>query len=482
MSFFDMFKKKNIKSKPESPILKVEKIEEVKKVIIEDIVKPYLPENVTIHNIAIKKPTDVPIMAINFFKATDSTNTQYVVISLDDVYISITSIASVIGNTIEAIDSKKLIFKEEYKKAYPPIPDLSLCVFLIDSRILLQDKIAVKVSEDGSWIVLPKEHILSWYKDKEVISITDINNLEKMDLSYKNLTSSFHYKNNPKFSKVCAGDFDIKFFDKTSIALFRLKSEEEVCDALPLLVEIVKEDPMLTSMILKLCSSAAYAHRYENIDVDKAINNVLGYEMAMNMALATALHGSMNIEFLDSNKKEQYISKALMVAHVAEIIPKAYTEYANVSTSAAYTAGILHNLGVVIISSILEDKTKVYNQACVSNIHLDSSAVDEKLIGLTKEDLASMLISSFGVSPYICEALFYYKCPSKASDDYSKQIAEIINLANGILEKDHSLSYNVFNPKENIIYKYPDVFNIDLIKSTLKNLEVKKENILNTLK
>lgn len=118
------------------------------------------------------------------------------------------------------------------------------------------------------------------------------------------------------------------------------------------LEKIIKNDQALTSKVLAVANSAYYGFRYQILSVQRAVV-ALGYEEVRNICLGASLMGFLKPSiFKDKEAVEQLWLHSLTAAEGTRLI----CENLNLcEPDTAFTAGLLHDLGKVVLSAFFPD-------------------------------------------------------------------------------------------------------------------------------
>ncbi len=120
--------------------------------------------------------------------------------------------------------------------------------------------------------------------------------------------------------------------------------------------EVIRKDQTLTARILKIVNSAYYGYFRKIGNVDRAIV-ILGFEEVKNITLAASLiqyYGASNTETFD--RKEFWVH-SLAVAYISKALS---ANKSNVQPEDAFAAGLLHDIGKVILDQLAP---KAFEQA-----------------------------------------------------------------------------------------------------------------------
>jgi HD-like signal output (HDOD) protein len=181
-------------------------------------------------------------------------------------------------------------------------------------------------------------------------------------------------------------------------------------DASPLrIASIIEQDPSMTAKILQLVNSAYFATTRHIGRIDHAVV-YLGMDLIKNLALTAQIFGSLTKASNAGVSFEHEQRHAVLVARVASrLLPD--PEYA----SCAFTAGLLHDLGNLILSMTMPQAYgAVVESARMSN--RPTYQVEFEMLGVTHAQAGAYLLGLWGLPYPVVEAVAYHHSPDLAGE------------------------------------------------------------------
>ncbi len=186
-------------------------------------------------------------------------------------------------------------------------------------------------------------------------------------------------------------------------------------------VVIVETDSLLTSLVLKTANSAAVGASKEVESVVEAVR-YLGDTVVAGLAMKSEksdIYGKDLSGYLAESDANW--AHTLKTAIAARYFARRFTNGV-VKESIAYTAGIVHDIGKTLLSSLIGD----VDMSDIQNYEF--SDMEMKLVGITHADAGYLLASKWELPLGITEAIRYHHNPSEASDKY-KALVYTVHLA-----------------------------------------------------
>jgi putative nucleotidyltransferase with HDIG domain len=190
------------------------------------------------------------------------------------------------------------------------------------------------------------------------------------------------------------------------------------------LEEIISRDQATTARVLRVANSAFYGVRGEVSTLSRAIV-ILGFNTLRSVVLAgvsETLHADSRSCFKDRILWEHSVA----VAIAARIIAR---ECRYPDPEEAYTGGLLHDIGKVVLDAKLPDE---YQQVLERVYNDGQSFVDAEndVLGFDHTDVGALVVRRWSLAPPLCEAVQLHHQPMAAEIDPA--LCAIVSLANSL--------------------------------------------------
>ena len=173
------------------------------------------------------------------------------------------------------------------------------------------------------------------------------------------------------------------------------------------LENIITYDQSLSSKVLAVANSAYYGFRHQILTVSRAVV-ALGYEEIRNICLGASLMGFLHpSSFRNQNAAELLWLHSLTVADAATIVSD---ETRLVPRDSAFTGGLLHDLGKVVLSAFFPDEMESLKDLIIKE-KLSYRAA-EKALDLDHGQIGMALAEHWDLPPQIGEVMGYHHEPS----------------------------------------------------------------------
>jgi putative nucleotidyltransferase with HDIG domain len=193
------------------------------------------------------------------------------------------------------------------------------------------------------------------------------------------------------------------------------------------LARIILQDPAMAAKILKLANSAYYGFRQKIASVPQAIS-LLGFSTLKNTLLSAAVFDLFRLSASGFDVQGLW-KHSVATAAAAKLLAKR-VRYP--SLEKAYTAGLLHDLGKVLIARYLP-KSLVSVMRMVREEQVAMYDAEAHVIGLAHPAFAGWVMSRWGMPSQLIEAVEFHHQPTRA--EFSFDLAAIVYIADIIAHR-----------------------------------------------
>lgn len=209
-------------------------------------------------------------------------------------------------------------------------------------------------------------------------------------------------------------------FPGVAARVLEVAGQEEVVPSE--LIELVQTDPGITSKVLKLCNSAYYGFQREIASLHEA-GNLLGVTTLVNLVLTSSAskyfrdYGSAKDRSME-NRWEQCVSNAIGARLIAR-------RHMKVDPDRAYTAGLLENIGHLVLDRFLDEAIDEIRGMALSGTDLIEA--ERQVLGLHHAEIGARLTARWSLPEVLVEVIRHHHEPELAGSDAA--LAATIHLA-----------------------------------------------------
>ncbi len=197
-------------------------------------------------------------------------------------------------------------------------------------------------------------------------------------------------------------------------------------------VQLITYDPSLTATVLKLCNSAFFASATPASDLDEAVQRV-GFNSIYR--IVASVSGS---RLLSPAQKGYGFAVGELWKHsvAAGIAAQVLAEELGDESNTVFTAGLLHDLGKIILAGALTDKYVSLVKETEANQHSLLEA-EKTILGVQHAEIGGRLLTQWKFPEALIAGVWHHHQPSEAGPH--NRLAACVYLGNMIA---HFMGYS----------------------------------------
>lgn len=192
------------------------------------------------------------------------------------------------------------------------------------------------------------------------------------------------------------------------------------------LAKVFEHDPALAANILKIANSSSYGFTRKISSITHAIV-CLGLDTVKSIALTSSTQEMLNNEIPAYDlEKGMLLQHSITCATCARIIAQ---RIGYKDCEEAYTAGLLLDIGKVILSRFAEDQFNQIIEKTKDN-KIPFNIAEQEILGFDHPRIGGRIIKKWNLPPILIEAVQYHHQPEKA--ETNKTLTYIVHFADAI--------------------------------------------------
>ncbi len=193
------------------------------------------------------------------------------------------------------------------------------------------------------------------------------------------------------------------------------------------LSNLISKDQGLVTKILVIANSPLFGIPRRVATIDFAIV-ILGFNQIKNIVISLAMMEAFkSIKGKEFNQKK-FWRHSMLTAYLSKKIADDLGYY---FSGDAFTAGLLHDLGIPLIYKFLNEQyLEIYKK--VQETDSCFAEFEKDIIGATHAEIGRFLIDKWGLPVSLAETTAFHHTPAESSDDF-KEISAVVHLADYIL-------------------------------------------------
>ncbi|HAZ60212.1 MAG TPA: hypothetical protein DCY89_01405 [Gammaproteobacteria bacterium] len=187
---------------------------------------------------------------------------------------------------------------------------------------------------------------------------------------------------------------------QTALRCLETISAQDPATAAERLCKVITSDPPLTARLLGVANSAFFALPRPIFEVRSAVMNVLGFDLARNLALSMSMSDCFDVRRCQSFDLQRYWTTALLTAHLAAdraYLPAGY----EAPPGGLEICGLLQNLGLLTLVHVAPQPTGV--ALCRRTEGLSLSSALRMEIGIDHRQALEVIVGRWKLPEVIAE-------------------------------------------------------------------------------
>jgi HD-like signal output (HDOD) protein len=220
----------------------------------------------------------------------------------------------------------------------------------------------------------------------------------------------------------------------------------DICDnpnsSLADLIDAIKQDPLITTNILKAANSPDYGFNQEITDITKAIT-LFGMISIKGFVVTSFIQGLEEVDLSPYNLDPRSFVNVIQKQNA--FVTNWYQSDKETLDSVSMISHLME-IGKILLSQVVietsSQKLFAYHTDNTSSL-LELVQIEKEIFDLSHEEVAAELMRKWGFSPKIYKPLLYISTPDKAPEKFQKQVY-ILHVVKTIINS------HKFNKKQNL--------------------------------
>lgn len=195
---------------------------------------------------------------------------------------------------------------------------------------------------------------------------------------------------------------------------------------------ILSEDPAMSVKVLKLTNSAFYGLTREVDSVKQAVV-IIGMEAIKNLVLSASVLDMFKGKNVDLEFQERFWRHSLATAFCSRLLARNLDARGEIDPDTAFSAGLLHDIGKIVIACFLPEEYARYRDARVTDRESATWQVEEQALGYTHAQIGALLSVQWKLPHTLGESITFHHHPATAITQ--DPVIHLVHLANYIAKR-----------------------------------------------
>lgn len=189
---------------------------------------------------------------------------------------------------------------------------------------------------------------------------------------------------------------------------------------------VISLDPVLTGQVLKLINSAYYSLPNQITSLTRAII-MLGINTVKNLALSTAILGSVGKEGMECLAMDQFLAHSISVGVTAKAIA-GLADTPLAQREEFFVAGLLHDLGKIPLTNCFPDDYRKVLEICRLQ-RCSLLRAEAMIFGFDHRTTGRIIAHKWQLNNNMAETFWHHHAPQKATAE-NRALVQNVALAN----------------------------------------------------
>ena len=304
-----------------------------------------------------------------------------------------------------------------------PVDSTDLCLDIggrtveIVMRFLKEEKIQIEKSETGGFFTCCLNlNLCNWQCDIEPLGIDRTSkDAESLDISGHEIEQAIER---------------IQPIPQVALKILRMINEEE--HDVTELTEEIRQDQVICAKTLKFCNSAIFAGIKKIDCLDHALA-FLGFRNLAKLVISTSMG-----DFYGRSEAGYSLCKGGLFYHTVgtAIISEKLAELTtDVKPGLAYTAGLLHDIGKVVLDQYIASAYPLFYRQLFEE-KADFTEAEKAILGVDHTEVGCDLALKWSLSDSLIDTIRYHHSPENA--DRNAQLTCVVYLADLLMSRFHT--------------------------------------------
>ncbi|WP_162299745.1 HDOD domain-containing protein [Marinospirillum perlucidum] len=307
-------------------------------------------------------------------------------------------------------DYRQSLLRDLKVKSLPALPGVLPMPLCVDLRYLETDWVFVESGDPEYLLRFTRDEFVQLVADSDTeeedfsVPLTEARpNLDYPQRDETEIRSAVEAITQQRVRARLSESIEIAPLPLSSQRLLTLQTKEDVSGTE--LARVIEMDPSLASQVISWANSPYYGAPGSIRSIQDAVIRVLGFDLTMNLALGLAMSRQIRLPKDGVHGHSHFWRDALMRALLVEKLVKKIPPLARPYAGMAYLAGLLHNFGYLVLAEVFPPYFSLYCRNQEANPHVPPMYLERFLFGITREQIASYLFTTWGLPNEMCIAI-----------------------------------------------------------------------------
>jgi len=199
------------------------------------------------------------------------------------------------------------------------------------------------------------------------------------------------------------------------------------------LAQLIEQDASLAAQVLRYANSSLYGYSGGVKDLQTAIARVLGFDFVLNLALGLSIGKALRTAPDGPLGLRAFWRHSVYAARLVEVLALQIEGRDRPERGAAYLAGLLQNIGRLILGHAFQPEFYLLNRLAEANPSTPVIELEKRVLGVAHDQIGAWLMESWGMPESLTAAVRFHHDPGYCG--HHAVYPHLVGVANHYLAK-----------------------------------------------
>lgn len=307
------------------------------------------------------------------------------------------ALCTLLGRELEPVPAEQLkgIFDDCEPRCCPPLGNAYGLEVIVDEILLQQDELYLEPGCHNQLLNVSRDELLRLLDNPRTGRFSDAVTALQRDNPTAALSSTIEQFTPARIKRRVEEFHELPALPGTALDILDIAGNPRA-DAQDL-ARVIEKDAPLAARVMRYANSPLYGYPGKIKDLKGAIARVLGFDFVLNLALGISVGKSLRVPSdgplgLDAFWRHSVYSAAL-VEKLSTLMPAD----SRPRRGTAYLAGLLHNMGVLLLGHAFQAEFFLLNRYLAANPEVPVETVEKYLLGVGHDQIGAWLLAAWGL-------------------------------------------------------------------------------------
>lgn len=200
------------------------------------------------------------------------------------------------------------------------------------------------------------------------------------------------------------------------------------------MIKVVRQDGVMSAKLLGLCNSAAYGLSSPVSSIEQAVL-MIGHTEIHKLVVSVGFSGALSPAMPGYAMQDGELWKHSLLTAYTAVAVTALARQSNVDPSIAYTAGLIHDIGKIVITHALNKDAQQELRQLIDFGAKSLLEAEHEVVGCDHAEVGACLLQQWGLPAVLIESVAHHHAPITKPQPLLSAIihvADIVALEAGI--------------------------------------------------